>query len=246
MIVVPIELGESEEVSQTDFKGFRGGTCKIHPAGGGVSACRKDNSVSQTPHTIANGSFDLNDKSNELDSEFHLNDKSNELDLNVTANAISDQSSHPEIVIEQEELNDSEEDIEEHVEFECEEMVDSEGEDGSGFEQAPEVQTKEVPTSSEENVVKHTTSMEKPCEPGQNSDAQADDSIHMNDTNILNIALISKGKDDRSSSYWSSLDSSNITDNSIVQELNLGPGVFAKLRKPRKHSGNWNASLNIG
>ena len=54
---------------------------------------------------------------------------------------IGDQS-HPEIVMEQEELSDSEEDIEEHVEFECEEMTDSEGEDGSGCEQALEVQNK--------------------------------------------------------------------------------------------------------
>jgi len=54
---------------------------------------------------------------------------------------IGDQS-HPEIVMEQEELSDSEEDIEEHVEFECEEMTDSEGEDGSGCEQALDVQNK--------------------------------------------------------------------------------------------------------
>ena len=43
--------------------------------------------------------------------------------------------SHPEIVMEQEELSDSDEEAEEHVEFECEEMADSEGEDGSGCEQ---------------------------------------------------------------------------------------------------------------
>jgi hypothetical protein len=63
-------------------------------------------------------------------------------DDNITRyDDVGDQS-HPEIVMEQEELSDSEEDIEEHVEFECEEMADSEGEDGSGCEQASEVQNK--------------------------------------------------------------------------------------------------------
>lgn len=50
--------------------------------------------------------------------------------------------SHPEIVMEQEELSDSDEEIEEHVEFECEEMTDSEGEEGSGCEQITEMQEK--------------------------------------------------------------------------------------------------------
>lgn len=52
---------------------------------------------------------------------------------------ISDQS-HPEIVMEQEELSDSDEENEENVEFECEEMADSEGEEGSGCEQIAEMQ----------------------------------------------------------------------------------------------------------
>lgn len=65
-------------------------------------------------------------------------------DDNITRYDVDDvgDNSHPGIVMEQEELSDSEEDIEEHVEFECEEMADSEGEDGSGCEQAPEVQNK--------------------------------------------------------------------------------------------------------
>lgn len=54
---------------------------------------------------------------------------------------IGDQSL-PEIVMEQEELSDSDEETEEHVEFECEEMADSEGEDGSGCEQIVDVQNK--------------------------------------------------------------------------------------------------------
>ncbi|KAK7829467.1 hypothetical protein CFP56_029417 [Quercus suber] len=50
--------------------------------------------------------------------------------------------SHPKIVMEQEELSDLDEEIKEHVEFECEEMADSEGEDGSGCEQIPNMQNK--------------------------------------------------------------------------------------------------------
>lgn len=50
--------------------------------------------------------------------------------------------SHPEIVMEQEELSDSDEEIEEQVEFECEEMADSDGEEGSGCEPIAEVQDK--------------------------------------------------------------------------------------------------------
>lgn len=63
---------------------------------------------------------------------------------NITRYDVDDvgDQSHPGIVMEQEELSDSEEEIEEHVEFECEEMADSEGEDGSGCEQTPEVQNK--------------------------------------------------------------------------------------------------------
>lgn len=53
-------------------------------------------------------------------------------------------NSHPEIVMEQEELSDSEEDIEEHVEFECEEMADSDGENGSGCEQLIEAHNKVI------------------------------------------------------------------------------------------------------
>ncbi|XP_057481771.1 uncharacterized protein LOC130768698 isoform X2 [Actinidia eriantha] len=76
-----------------------------------------------------------------------LNRTSNKLDsgdraLFVSSNNIStygvnnqgDQSL-PEIVMEQEELSDSEEEIGEDVEFECEEMDDSEGDEGSDTEQ---------------------------------------------------------------------------------------------------------------
>ncbi|KAL2341282.1 hypothetical protein Fmac_009222 [Flemingia macrophylla] len=131
---------------------------------------------------------------------------------------IGDQS-HPGIVMEQEELSDSEEDIEEHVEFECEEMTDSEGEDDSGCEQALEAQNKEVPISSEENVVKYMTDMKKPREPRANSDTQVDDGLLTNNT-TQNFTLTSEGQDDRSCSSWLSLDSCS-ADNPVLSKATL-------------------------
>ncbi|KAK7245858.1 hypothetical protein RIF29_40711 [Crotalaria pallida] len=216
---------------------------------------------------LANRSFDLNVKSNELDLNSvpygQRDDKSPSASTcglassvlplvvpndNITRCGVDDigDQSHPEIVMEQEELSDSEEDIEEHVEFECEEMADSEGDDGSGCEPAPEVQNKEVPSTSEENVAS-TAFVDKSCEPRRISDTQVDDSLHMNDASTLNMALINDGKNDLSNSSWLSLDSSNTAyDNPMVQDLNLGPGVSAAPRKPRKRSGKLNASFSIG
>ncbi|WVY93153.1 hypothetical protein V8G54_032241 [Vigna mungo] len=128
---------------------------------------------------------------------------------------IGDQS-HPEIVMEQEELSDSEEDIEEHVEFECEEMTDSEGDDGSGSEQAHDVQNKEVSISSEENVVKYMACMKKSGEPRANSDAQVDGGLLTNNT-----ALTNEEQDDRSSSSWLSLDSCS-AGNPVLSKSILG------------------------
>ncbi|KAL6973724.1 hypothetical protein U1Q18_027909 [Sarracenia purpurea var. burkii] len=50
------------------------------------------------------------------------------------------EQSLPEIVMEQEELSDSDEEIGEHVEFECEEIDDSEGDEGSDTEDITDMQ----------------------------------------------------------------------------------------------------------
>ncbi|KGN55860.1 uncharacterized protein LOC101210537 [Cucumis sativus] len=55
-----------------------------------------------------------------------------------------DDLSHPGIIMEQEELSDTDEEVEENVEFECEEMADSEGEDGSDCEPITDLQHKRV------------------------------------------------------------------------------------------------------
>ncbi|KAG9448661.1 hypothetical protein H6P81_008626 [Aristolochia fimbriata] len=58
--------------------------------------------------------------------------------------------SPPGIVMEQEELSDSDEEIEEDVQFECEEMSDSEGEVDCA--QHPDAQLKKVPTAMDEEI----------------------------------------------------------------------------------------------
>nr|KYP62779.1 Myb-like protein O [Cajanus cajan] len=204
---------------------------------------------------MANTSSGLNDKCNELDLEIHLSSvsgrekcvKTSTCELASSAplvvpndniarydvDDIGDQS-HPGIVMEQEELSDSEEDIEEHVEFECEEMTDSEGEDGSGCEQALEVQNKEVPISSEENVVKCMADMKKPREPRANSDTQVDGGLLTNNT-IQNITLTSEGQDDRSCSSWLSLDSCS-ADNPVLCKATLQRSTIGEASASRNFS----------
>ncbi|KAK7303297.1 hypothetical protein RJT34_14200 [Clitoria ternatea] len=161
-------------------------------------------------------------------------------DDNITRYDVDDigDQSHPEIVMEQEELSDSEEDIEEHVEFECEEMADSEGEDGSGCERVLEVQNKEVPISLEGNIVKYMACMKTPCDQrGPNSDTQVDDGLLTN-TNInttLNIALTSEGQDDRSNSSWLSLDSC-APDNPVLSKAVLQQGTAGEASASRNSS----------
>ncbi|KAI7746798.1 hypothetical protein M8C21_007705 [Ambrosia artemisiifolia] len=63
---------------------------------------------------------------------------------------------HDEIVMEQEELSDSEDDdVEESVEFECEEMTDSEGEGGSDSDHVENVQNEDVQDDSLPKVTVH-------------------------------------------------------------------------------------------
>lgn len=211
-------------------------------------------------------------------------------------------NSHPEIVMEQEELSDSEEEMEEHVEFECEEMADSEGENSSGCEQLVEAHDKETPNSAVEKVATDTVFTGKSSELRSDSSTQADDSLLIDDTCASKMAVSSEGKSDQSSTAWLSLDSLS-ADNAVlsktvhevgrisktmqvdaigdaptsqnvelspagrcgkkskscgkagaedrhaidmVQQLHLGPVVFATPKKPRKHSGKSRSGLNIG
>ncbi|KAL3521998.1 hypothetical protein ACH5RR_014832 [Cinchona calisaya] len=66
------------------------------------------------------------------------------------ADNIEDESL-PEIVMEQEELSDSDDEIGDKVEFECEEMADSEAEEESDSEQRIDIQNEEVENADFEN-----------------------------------------------------------------------------------------------
>ncbi|XP_042497740.1 uncharacterized protein LOC122076494 [Macadamia integrifolia] len=72
--------------------------------------------------------------------------------LSGYAEDITEQQSPQEIVMEQEELSDSDEELGENVEFECEEMADSDGE-GSDFEQFVNLQNKEASSAVVEEDV---------------------------------------------------------------------------------------------
>ncbi|XP_059624204.1 uncharacterized protein LOC132267146 [Cornus florida] len=102
----------------------------------------------------------------------------------------------PEIVMEQEELSDSEEEVEECVEFECEEMADSEGEGGSDSEQIVDIQNKEAPFVTVEKVAADADFDNQQCKTGKHSEAST-----------LKLDLTEQGKDKPSSSLNLSLNS---------------------------------------
>lgn len=78
-----------------------------------------------------------------LDSGVHVVVVASDEGNRSTADNTEDQSL-PEIVMEQEELSDSEDEVGENVEFECEEMADSEAEEGSDSDQMVDMQNEDV------------------------------------------------------------------------------------------------------
>ncbi|XP_044482270.1 uncharacterized protein LOC123208786 [Mangifera indica] len=113
--------------------------------------------------------------------------------------------SNPGIVMEQEELSDSDEEIEEHVQFECGEMTDSEGEEGSGYEQIPEMQDKEVQDNLEENA-RDGDANDQRHEPRSPPVGKGNDLVPGNGSSFLKLGLITMEKETTSSS-WLSLSS---------------------------------------
>ncbi|XVE87784.1 hypothetical protein DITRI_Ditri19aG0015900 [Diplodiscus trichospermus] len=119
----------------------------------------------------------------------------------------SDQS-HPEIVMEQEELSDSDEEVEEHVEFECEEMADSEGEEGSGCEQVSEMQDKEAQGSMTQEIVTDEDCNNQQGELSTRSNSQGNVCVPERGTSPFLKLGLTCPKKDISGSSWLSLDSS--------------------------------------
>ncbi|WCJ20167.1 Homeodomain-like superfamily protein [Euphorbia peplus] len=117
-------------------------------------------------------------------------------------------NSHPEIVMEQEELSDSDEETEEHVEFECEEMDDSDGDKSLDCDPTTaEVQDKDIPSFPTEKATDGTDCAGPPFEPISSGPGIPETSSNPgNDTPFLKLGLTNLGKDGSSNS-WLSLDS---------------------------------------
>ncbi|XP_015574278.1 uncharacterized protein LOC8284196 isoform X2 [Ricinus communis] len=112
----------------------------------------------------------------------------------------------PEIVMEQEELSDSDEETEEHVEFECEEMADSDGEEVLGCEPIAEVQDKEFPSIAMEEVTTDADYGNKQCEWSSPVHPTGNTSTPRKGSTFLKLNLKSLGRDATNSS-WLTLDS---------------------------------------
>ncbi|KAF9672065.1 hypothetical protein SADUNF_Sadunf11G0001800 [Salix dunnii] len=130
---------------------------------------------------------------------------------------VGDQS-HPEIVMEQEELSDSDEEIEENVEFECEEMADSDGEEGAGCEPVAEVEDKDAHSFAMEEVTNAEDYGDQQCKLRSPVYSHGKPSILRKGSPLLNLSLTSLGKETTSSS-WLSLDSRAPVDSPRMKTL---------------------------
>eukprot|EP00268_Persea_americana_P036923 TRINITY_DN36499_c0_g1_i2.p1 TRINITY_DN36499_c0_g1~~TRINITY_DN36499_c0_g1_i2.p1 ORF type:complete len:964 (+),score=215.33 TRINITY_DN36499_c0_g1_i2:1642-4533(+) len=110
-----------------------------HRSNGSSTRAREDGTIEENQQE---------ESRTKADSSTHVMDAH---ELALSSNGISrltednlDEQSNPGIVMEQEELSDSDEDVGD-VEFECEEMADSEGE-GLGYRELDNLQNKELPS----------------------------------------------------------------------------------------------------
>ncbi|PON43914.1 ATPase, F1 complex, gamma subunit [Parasponia andersonii] len=157
--------------------------------------------------------------------------------------------SHPEIVMEQEELSDSDEENEENVEFECEEMTDSEGDEGSGCEEITEMQNEEGPSLAMEKLTSADCDHNN-CEPRTKFHSQGNLRSPGKNFPSLDLGLTSQGNGDTSRSSWLSLDSgtphsladvkkghesTEIRENIATKSLSSSrPGRSCKKRNPKE------------
>ncbi|XVF26043.1 hypothetical protein REPUB_Repub13aG0265800 [Reevesia pubescens] len=167
-----------------------------HPTNSSVSLLNSQN-ASETPHTFHSSG-----------NKFVSGVRASTVSSKIIGRYIDDagDQSHPEIVMEQEELSDSDEEVEEHVEFECEEMADSEGE-GSGCEQVFEMQDKEAHGSMIRETVTDEDCNDQQQELSTRGNSQGNVSVPASGSPpFLKLGLTCPKKD--TSSSWLSLDSS--------------------------------------
>ncbi|KAA8520069.1 hypothetical protein F0562_014325 [Nyssa sinensis] len=150
----------------------------------------------------------------------------------------------PEIVMEQEELSDSEEEVGEHVEFECEEMADSEGEEGSDSEQVADLQIKEVLHVRREKVVTEADFDNQQCE-ARNHGCPPHHKTKSRNAEGSGGKSRAPSRTNRSCKKTSI---KRVTSHAVdtPQQLELDCLIVTPLRKPRKRQCRANSSLNSG
>ncbi|EOA33552.1 hypothetical protein CARUB_v10019671mg [Capsella rubella] len=154
------------------------------------------------------------------------------------------------IVMEQEELSDSEEEMmeEEHVEFECEEMADSEGEEGSECEEIIEIQDKDNSSSVVEIA---STDVDSGKELGKDSPnspwLSLDPSSRRISSNFKDIEKTELANEVTIAQYGPSISrkkrtpvksrDAELKEEAGVARLRLGPLAFPLVKKPKKCGG---------
>ncbi|KAG7587641.1 hypothetical protein ISN44_As07g000220 [Arabidopsis suecica] len=162
------------------------------------------------------------------------------------------------IVMEQEELSDSDDELmeEEHVEFECEEMADSEGEEGSECEEIIEMQDKDNRSSVVEIA---STDVDSGKELGKDSPnspwLSLDPSSRRLSSNVKDIERIEVANETtmsqsgpcRSRKKGTPVKSrdSELKEEAGVARLRLGPLALPPMKKPRKCGGQAETSPSV-
>lgn len=158
-----------------------------------------NHSIESSPRTIPAG---INKK---IDSGAHALVRSNS-DVNRNSISSTRNQSLPEIVMEQEELSDSEDEVGEHVEFECEEMADSEGEGGFDSEQIGAIEIEELPNVAEDKVPRDADCNDQQHEPKSLREPNYNVGFRSEGSNVK-LAIKDQEKDNPSSSLCLSLNS---------------------------------------
>lgn len=224
----------------------------------GKSAQRQNPRMKSVEHCAPVGSPSIpsspKEKNNELDLEIHLSSSTKDdavVSRHATAHpeyappketgryGIDDTSdqSHSGIVMEQEELSDSDEEVEENVEFECEEMTDSDGEEGSDSEQIDEVHDKEPPSFATEKVVTDANDDDQRLGTNTPSHSRGSAPVQRQQTPpSLKLGLTCPSKD--ASSSWLSLDSCAPTQKSHSKPKNENSSTTRKAPAAKKMAPN--------
>ncbi|XP_038689681.1 uncharacterized protein LOC119988639 isoform X2 [Tripterygium wilfordii] len=136
-------------------------------------------------------------------------------------------SSHPGIVMEQEELSDSDEEMDGNVEFECEEMADSDGEEASGCDGIAKLPDKGEPKFTAARVAMDVNYDDQECELEGPVYSQRNNSLLIKSSPSLKLSLTSLGMDPTKNA-WLSLESGAPGHHECKHENMIREGSHAK------------------